>query len=128
MSSQILPLIENFGVAKEPIWFMSLWGSLGAIISALYALSQHTTLYKDYERAYAIWYFTAPLEGFIIGLLSGIVLVNILPYVFIGNTPTLKDTSPYLLYLLAWLAGFHRRAILRWLGQVVRRTFSLKEK
>lgn len=128
MTSQILPLIENFGAAKEPLWIMGLWGSLGAIISALYALSKHTTLYKDYERAYAIWYFTAPLEGFIMGVFSGIVFVNMLPYMFPGNTPRLGDTSPYLLWLMAWLAGFHRRAIVHWLGQVVRRTFSVKDK
>jgi len=125
MTSQILPLIGNVGVAKEQLWYMGWWASVGAIINALHTLWQDTAYYK---RTHAVWYLTALPAGFIMGVLSGVVFAAILPYVFIKNTPTLRDTSTYVLYLSAGLAGFHWRAILHWLGRVVRSTFLPKDK
>lgn len=128
LTPQILPLIGNFGAAKEPLWNMGLWGSLGAIISTLYSLWAHISVYKDHDRSHAVWCFINPPAGFIMGVLSGIVFANFLPYVFTRNTPALKDTTPFLLYLFAFVAGFHRTTILNWLRQQIKQIFSPKDK
>jgi hypothetical protein len=82
------------------VWATILWGGIGGVTGALYGLWDHVARDRDYDPEYAIWYYTNPLMGLILGLFVFIVAQVGLSEVTKGST--------FILYFLAWAVGFRQ--------------------
>ena len=97
-------LMKALGVALKVdmvvVWATIVWGGIGGVTGALYGLWVHVARDRDYDPEYAVWYYTNPLMGLILGLFVFIVAQVGLSQVIQG--------SAFILYFLAWAVGFRQ--------------------
>ena len=93
-----------------PFWNTLMWGGIGGIIGALYALWWHVSDQQDFDRQYVMWYLVQPIMGVVLG---GIVyLLLSAGFLVLQITPSDPNAGARLLpYLLAVLAGFRQNFI-----------------
>jgi hypothetical protein len=93
-----------------PFWNTLMWGGIGGIIGALYALWWHVSDQQDFDRQYVMWYLVQPIMGVVLG---GIVyLLLAAGFLVLQITPSDPNAGARLLpYLLAVLAGFRQNFI-----------------
>lgn len=93
-----------------PFWSTLMWGGIGGIIGALYALWWHVSDQQDFERQYVMWYLVQPIMGVVLGgivfllLTGGFLLLQVKP----SDTNTGARLIPY---LVAVLAGFRQNFV-----------------
>jgi hypothetical protein len=81
------------------------WGGLGGVIGAWLSLIRHISKDQDFDRQHTMWYINSPVMG--IGV--GAVIYLILRAGLLSITGPNQDiTSPLIIYLLAWLAGYQQ--------------------
>jgi len=93
-----------------PFWNTLMWGGIGGIIGALYALWWHVSDQQDFDQQYVMWYLVQPIMGVVLG---GIVyLLLAAGFLVLQITPSDPNAGARLLpYLLAVLAGFRQNFI-----------------
>jgi hypothetical protein len=93
-----------------PFWNTLMWGGIGGIIGALYALWWHVSDQQDFDRQYVMWYLVQPIMGVVLG---GIVyLLLAAGFLVLQISPSDPNAGARLLpYLLAVLAGFRQNFI-----------------
>ncbi len=93
-----------------PFWNTLMWGGIGGIIGALYALWWHVSDQQDFDRQYMMWYLVQPIMGVVLG---GIVyLLLTAGFLVLQISPSDPNAGTRLLpYLLAVLAGFRQNFI-----------------
>ncbi|MFH1635691.1 MAG: hypothetical protein ABIG63_16995 [Chloroflexota bacterium] len=93
-----------------------IWGGFGSVIGALLSLVRHISEDQDFDKQFFMWYFGSPLVGMGVGiavyLLMRTGLLSIL-----GSDPDSNITSPIIIYVLAWLAGYQHNVF----TEIVRR-------
>ncbi len=115
----------------ELIWQTILWGGIGGLTGALYSLWRHVADKRDYDPQFALWYYTNPIMGVVLGgfvyvLMNVTVMVaKILPSAVAGEgvgTDTVTPTviSPYLLWFFAWVVGFQQNVLFRLVDRVLK--------
>jgi hypothetical protein len=97
---------EFFGIAY---WRYLYMGALGGITIAAWGIVKHTKE-LNFDSDFTLWYFLRPALGAITGLVS-VLIVKAGFFALQGGT--LQERSPYLLYVLAFLAGFSERFFIR---------------
>jgi hypothetical protein len=97
-------LMKALGLALKVdmvvVWATIVWGGIGGVTGALYGLWVHVARDRDYDPEYAVWYYTNPLMGLILGLFVFVVAQVGLSEVTKGST--------FVLYFLAWAVGFRQ--------------------
>jgi hypothetical protein len=79
------------------------WGCLGGVIGLWYALVTHIAREQDFDPQHRMWYLNSPLMGIGVGAVSFAILrAGLLSVTGPGQT----IASPFILYILAWLAGY----------------------
>jgi hypothetical protein len=103
------------------------WGSLGGVAALLYHLFQHIGR-RDFDRRYTLSYIGKPVLGAILGALAyvGVHLLVLLLGVLPAGLVSLEEAPvplilPWLVYLLAWTAGFQENRILSLMDRAFKR-------
>jgi len=101
------PRIAIEGFDFKIVWQAIMWGGIGGVTGALYGLWKHVAAEEDYDPQFALWYYTNPLMGVVLGAFVYILMQLTLPAVFGGNSENVQP-SRYLVFALAWAVGFQQ--------------------
>ncbi len=107
--------IENIRLLLSAI----LWGGLGGVANALIGILTHRSLERDVDRQWASWYLASPFMGMILGTLLFLILRALLLLLFPSSGG--KISATWILYGLAWLAGFQQNIVYDGIERLVRR-------
>ncbi|MEJ5198628.1 MAG: hypothetical protein WHX53_06870, partial [Anaerolineae bacterium] len=93
-----------------PFWNTLMWGGIGGIVGALYALWWHISDQQDFDRHYLMWYLVQPVMGMVLG---GIVFLLFTGgFLLFQVKPADENVGARLVpYLVAVLAGFRQNFI-----------------
>jgi len=81
------------------------WGGLGGVIGAWLSLIKHISKDQDFDRLHTLWYINSPVMGIGVGAVIYLILrAGLLSL----SGPAQEITSPLIIYLLAWLAGYQQ--------------------
>lgn len=97
------------------------WGIIGGVISAVYNMPRFVQ-FREYDPAYAMNYFSRPLQG----LLAGSLIFLISQPFLVGTVrsdPGQAPAGPVLLYVLAAFVGFGQQYVWEFLDSVLRAIF-----
>lgn len=100
------------------MYYPTLLGIAGALISGLLTLERHTTRLRDFDPIHISWYLSNPLLGGVMGLLMFLLAS-------IANEDLLRETASdaehAITYLLCVVAGMNQNQVLRQLNELLRR-------
>jgi hypothetical protein len=85
----------------------SVWGGLGGIAGALYALWKHSSRDVDFSKQYALWYISNPIMGIVLGAFIFLVMKGSLLSLSAGASAQ-DISSPFIIYLLAFIVGYQQ--------------------
>ncbi len=92
------------------LWNTLMWGGIGGIIGALYALWWHVSDRQDFERQYLMWYLVQPIMGLVLGGIVFLLLSG--GFLLLQVQPSDSNVGARLVpYLVAVLAGFRQNFI-----------------
>ncbi len=97
------------------------WGGLGGVTGALYALWRHIARDQDFDKQYTMWYLTNPIMGLALGAFVYLVMQAGLLSMTAGEARSI--TSAAMVFVMAWIAGFQQNVaydIVRRILQVFR--------
>jgi hypothetical protein len=102
---------EIVGIATPVLWNSVLWGGIGGLSAALYALVKHV---EDYDSP-MIGLFFGPLVALLadVGLPAFVQLV--------GDAAGEMEVRPAVMYLLAWAVGFKQNLLIQLINSVLAR-------
>lgn len=95
------------GLSQEVIFLLGsmTWGGLGGVIGAWLSLIKHISQDQDFDRQHTLWYLNSPVMGIGVGAVIYLILrAGLLSL----SGPAQEITSPLIIYLLAWLAGYQQ--------------------
>ncbi len=112
LAVQTWTLSLPFATINIPQFLNSLlWGGLGGVVGALYALWRHTSDKQDFDAQYAMWYITNP----ILGVALGAVMFLIIQAGFISLTAGSEVNEPIrsaaIIYVFSWISGFKQNVV-----------------
>jgi hypothetical protein len=102
------------------------WGGLGGIVGAIYALWRHVTHEMDFSKTYSLWYITNPIMGIFLGVVMYLIMLAGLFSVTLGSDTT-EITSPYVIYLVAFIVGYRQNVAWDLIRRIIRAVFQLNE-
>ena len=86
-----------------------IWGGLGGVVGALYALWKHVAEKQDFDPQFSLWYLTNPILGLALG---GFVFLIIQAGFFsLTNGMGQEIQSAAIIYVFAWICGFKQNVI-----------------
>ncbi|MCX7670280.1 MAG: hypothetical protein N2439_09435 [Anaerolineae bacterium] len=93
-----------------PFWNTLMWGGVGGVIGALYALWWHISDRQDFDRHYLMWYLVQPVMGLVLGGIVFLLLTG--GFLLLQVKPADENAAARLVpYLVAVLAGFRQNFI-----------------
>lgn len=111
----MLYIIDRYqvGFSRDIYYFFNslVWGGLGGVVGALYALWKHIADKQDFDKQYSVWYITNPILGISLG---GFVFLVIRAGFFSLTAGTAGDEtiqSAAVIYVLAWISGFKQNVV-----------------
>ncbi len=114
------PLIAVEGFDFKIVWLSILWGGLGGVTGALYGLWKHVAQDDDYDPQFALWYYTNPLMGVVLGGFVYLIMQAGLLAATLGGSGGAVTPSPYLTYFLAWVVGFQQNVAFTLVNSVLK--------
>ena len=87
----------------------ALWGGLGGVTGALYALWRHIALEQDFDPQYTIWYLSSPIMGTVLGAFAFLAVQAGLFSLTAGMDNRIQ--VPAVVFLLAWMSGFQQNVV-----------------
>lgn len=119
---RLAPLIgtqpEVVGIPTQVLWNSILWGGIGGLSAAFYALVKHV---EDYDPQHARWYYLSPMIGLFFGPLVALLAdVGLPAFVqLVGDAPGDMQVRPAVMYLLAWAVGFKQNLLIQLINTVL---------
>jgi hypothetical protein len=112
--------VDVLGIPTQVLWNSLLWGGIGGLSAAFYALLKHV---EDYDPQHARWYYLSPVIGLVFGPLVALLADVGLPALvqLVGTAPSEMEVRPAVMYLLAWAVGFQQQLVIYLLKAVVGR-------
>ena len=103
-----------------PMFNTMLWGGIGGVVGAMYALWYHIADRQDFSKHYSMWYHVQPLMGLVLGAITFLILAGGFLIVQVNLTDANASTGARLIpYLVAVLAGFKQDFVYEQLERVV---------
>jgi len=103
-----------------PIFNTMLWGGIGGVVGAMYALWYHIADRQDFDKHYSMWYHVQPLMGLVLGAITFLILAGGFLVVQVNLADANASTGARLIpYLVAVLAGFKQDFVYEQLERVV---------
>jgi hypothetical protein len=118
-------VIVGKGTATENLAWTILLGGLGGVTGALYGLWTHVARDRDYDPDFALWYYSNPLMGLLLGGLAYILAQVGVLAISGGATVT---PSPYTTWMLAFAVGFQQNLAFSLLNTILNRIIPPEEK
>jgi hypothetical protein len=85
----------------------AIWGGIGGITGAIYALWKHVARDVDFSKQYYLWYLSNPIMGLILGAFIYLVMKGSL--LSMSAASNIQDiSSPFIIYLLAFIVGYQQ--------------------
>ena len=108
------------GIPTTALWNSVLWGGIGGLSAAFYALTRHV---EDFEYDHARWYYLSPLIGLFFGPLVALLAdVGLPAFVqLVGDASSDMQVRPAVMYLLAWAVGFKQNLLLELINSILGR-------
>ena len=122
-SVQVPSATIDFGT----VWITILWGGVGGWFGAIYNLWAHVSRDQDYDPQFALWYYTNPVIGLILGALVYVVIRTGI----VVAAGTEIQPAPYVtygMYVLAWAVGFQQNLALSLVNSVLKKLIPQDEK
>lgn len=107
------------------VWVTILSGGLGGVSKSIYSLGTHVSK-QDFDRQHLMWYITSPLMGAVMGVF--VVMVAQVGVVTLSGGQAATGTALFILYILAWLAGFNQNVALQLVEQTIKYVFKPEDK
>lgn len=107
------------------IWITVLSGGLGGVSGALYALWVHVAKEQDFDRQHLMWYLTNPLMGCVLGIF--VFMVAQVGIVTLSGGGASTGNALFILYILAWVAGFQQNVAYQLVQQAINLILKPKE-
>ena len=85
----------------------AIWGGIGGIAGAFYALWKHVARDVDFSKQYYLWYITNPIMGLILGAFIYLAIQGGL-LSMTAETSIQDITSPFIIYLFAFIVGYQQ--------------------
>jgi len=102
-----------------PIFNTMLWGGIGGVVGAMYALWYHIADRQDFDKHYSMWYHVQPLMGLVLGAITFLILAGGFLVVQVNLADANASTGARLIpYLVAVLAGFKQDFVYEQLERV----------
>jgi hypothetical protein len=111
-------MITGQGTPSENLIWTILIGGVGGVTGALYGLWTHVARDRDYDPQFALWYYSNPIMGLLMGLLA-YFLVQVGVVAISGGQNF--SASPYTMWILAFAVGFQQNLALSLLNAVLKR-------
>ena len=111
------------GLVLQPMLIAAFVAGLGGVCNGLFAIASHARQ-QDFDPQYLLWYLTIPVMGAVIGIFVDLLALSAIDLLSTG----ILRSDNFLLYILAFVAGFQQNAALRLMNQLVRRVFAPEEK
>ena len=115
LSAQVARLYppETSNVRLADLWYTIVWGGLGGVTGALYGLWIHVADKKDFDVDYSMWYYANPLMGMMLGAFIYVLVMS--------GVLTFLQTSPMVMYILAWVVGFQQNVAFKLVNNILKR-------
>jgi hypothetical protein len=88
-----------------------LWGGLGGVVGALYALWKHVADLQDFDKQYSIWYLTNPILGVGLGAFVFLIIQAGFFSLTAGAGDVSTTESAYVIYVFSWISGFKQNVV-----------------
>lgn len=118
-------LIMGEGTPLPNFIWVVLIGGLGGITGAMFGLWKHVAGDQDYDPQFALWYYTNPLMGVVLGALSYLLIRGGLLVTTSGEP---SEPSPYVMWVFAFAVGYQQNLALSLLNAVLKRIIPAGEK
>jgi len=102
----------------------ALWGGLGGVAGALYALWRHIAQKQDFDPQHTIWYLTSPPMGTVLGAFAFLAVQTGL-FSLTGGADS-RIHSAAMVFLLAWVSGFQQNVVYNIVRRILQ-TFRLDD-
>lgn len=104
--------LEAFPSIRISHFFNSIiWGAMGGVVGALYALWTHIADKQDFDPQYNIWYITNPILGVGIGAFVFLIIQAGFLSMTGGSSGNEPITSAAVIYVFAWVCGFKQNVV-----------------
>jgi len=131
----IIGIILGFRISNEALeitnpliklgMFCVLFGVLGGITHCIRSIYLHSSLKKDWDNSWNIWYFLRPIVSGIIGLMSMIVIkAGLLAF----NADTNIEDRLLAYLAIAFLAGYNVKNFLSKLEDISKSAIGIEKK
>lgn len=87
------------------------WGGLGGVVGALYALWKHIAADQDFDPQFSLWYITNPILGVSLGGFVYLVIQAGFLSLTAGASGGEAIQSAAVIYVFAWICGFKQNVI-----------------
>ena len=119
-TSQITVITDTVLAANSAIW-----GGIGGITGAIYALWKHVAKEVDFSKQYYLWYISNPIMGIIMGAFVYLVMKGSL--LSMASDSSIQDISaPFIIFLLAFIVGYQQNVAWALVRRIVK-IFELSE-
>lgn len=111
--TQTRPSLQTVFTAVDVSQFLNslVWGGLGGVVGALYALWKHVADDQDFDSQYAMWYITNPVLGVALGAFVFLIIQAGFFSLTAGANAGQTIQSAAVIYVLAWICGFKQNVV-----------------
>jgi hypothetical protein len=127
ISNYVKQTVPSATIDFGTVWITILWGGVGGWFGAIYNLWAHVARDQDYDPQFALWYYTNPIIGLILGALVYVVIRTGI----VVAAGTEIQPAPYVIYgmyVLAWAVGFQQNLALSLVNSVLKKLIPQDEK
>ncbi len=98
-------------IQLDQLVYSMIWGGVGGVVGALFALWRHVSDRQDFDRQYTLWYVTSPVLGLPLGAFIFLVIQAGFFTLTAGTPGNQTISSALIIYVLAWVGGFKQNVI-----------------
>jgi len=111
--TQAKPSLQTVFTTVDVSQFLNslVWGGLGGVVGALYALWKHVADDQDFDSQYAMWYITNPVLGVALGAFVFLIIQAGFFSLTAGANAGQTIQSAAVIYVLAWICGFKQNVV-----------------
>ena len=112
------PVFAGFNTDIRGMLATMICGGLGGVTGAWFSLIKHTSQDQDFDKQHTMWYLNSPLMSATIGAFVYWIMRGGLIAITVDSKTAVE--APYLIYILAWLAGYQHNVFTNIVKRVIK--------